>query len=107
LIGIAVNDAGDIFVAVHTRLPDNTHTDGKIMRFTSSGVFVQDYVTFTAPDGPWFLEFDALGNLYVVTSHTPQGNVAKLWRIDGLETKTLIQNLDSGIGLAVPMRFVP
>ena len=106
--GIAVNNAGDIFVAVNDTAGDGTR---KVLRYSSTGGFISDYATFDDPDGPFFLEFDANGNLFVVTSQSNTGAGARVWRIDTEGVKTRLTpplsdggptTLPFGVGLAVP-----
>ena len=74
-IGIAVNSAGDIFVAnAGTSLRNISH-------FDPTGAFRGTYASFSGSDLPFFLEFDALDRLYVVTNDL-SGAGGKVWRID-------------------------
>ncbi len=74
-IGIAVRKSdGHIFVANAGSLQNINH-------FDSSGAFVETYASFSGNDHPFFLEFDALGRLYVVTADLT-GAGGKVWRID-------------------------
>ncbi len=75
-IGIAVRKSdGHIFVA------NAGSTLQNINHFNSSGVFQETYASFSGNDHPFFLEFDALDRLYVVTADLT-GAGGKVWRID-------------------------
>jgi len=75
-IGIAVrNSDGHIFVA------NAGSTLKNINHFDSSGVFQETYASFSGTDHPFYLEFDALGRLYVVTNDL-SGAGGKVWRIE-------------------------
>jgi len=95
-IGIAVNSAGDIFVA------NAGSTLQNVNHFDSGGGFVETYASFSGSDYPFFLEFDALNRLYVVTNDL-SGAGGKVWRIDppGGETKLVflvaLSNSISGV----------
>lgn len=102
--GIAVNQSGDIFVV------DNSDdgTIRKVKRYTSTGAFVSDYVTFSSPDGPSYLDFDPLGRLFIVTAVAGDGSGAKLWMVDPSgATKTVVGSLSFGVGVAVPFGPLP
>jgi len=76
-IGIAVNAAGENFVA-------NLGTQ-KIERFSSAGSHLSTYADFSfggtdSADHPFYLQFDASGVLYVVTANT-DGTGGKVWRV--------------------------
>src|SRR5713101_7768618 len=73
--GIAVNSAGDIFVA-------NGGSIQNINHFGSDGTFIGTYASFSGKGFPVFLEFDALDRLYVVTNADPTAAGGKVWRID-------------------------
>jgi len=75
-IGIAVrNSDGHIFVA------NAGSTLQNINHFDSTGALVETYASFSGTDFPFFLEFDALDRLYVVTNDL-SGAGGKVWRID-------------------------
>jgi len=104
-IGIAVRKSdGHIFVA-------NRGSLNNIIHFNSSGTFQETYASF-AGNGPYFLEFDALGRLYVVTA-ADDFTGGQVWRIDppGGETNLVFLvalsnsitgvNSDKAVGLGV------
>jgi len=72
-MGVAVNSSGNIFVS--------NFGSGKVEQFTSGGAHVNTYATFAAPDAPTFMQFDASGNLYVVTVQYTSGTHGKVWRV--------------------------
>lgn len=73
-IGIAVDTAGDIFVA-------NNET-GDIKRYSSTGSPLGTYVAFPEGNRPLYLHFDASDKLYVVTANGSEGANGKVWRVD-------------------------
>jgi hypothetical protein len=113
-IGIAVNAAGDIFVA------NAIAGDQKIERFSSSGTHLSTYVDFNfdgadTADFPFYLQFDASGVLYVVTANT-DGSGGKVWRvvpdpeISGLGDPTCLVDLGSAFSppiLSPTLQSVP
>jgi uncharacterized repeat protein (TIGR01451 family) len=97
LFGVAVNAAGDVFVA---------HGDAEaILRFDSAGTPLGTFASFSAPEKPAFMAFDAIGNLWVptldFTGQTPGGRV---WRVapNGEATVVASTPLLGPIGVAVP-----
>jgi sugar lactone lactonase YvrE len=72
-IGIATNSQNDIFVG-NLGLRN-------INRFSPSGAFLNTYATFSSPDSPVFMQFDASDNLFVVTVQNGSADHGKLWRI--------------------------
>jgi len=74
--GIAVNSAGDIFVANGGSILQNVN------HFGPDGTFIETYASFSGKGFPVFLEFDALDRLYVVTNADPTAAGGKVWRID-------------------------
>ena len=74
--GIAVNSAGDIFVA------NGGSTLQNINHFGPGGTFIGTYASFSGKGFPAFLEFDALDRLYVVTTADSTAAGGKVWRID-------------------------
>src|SRR6266480_1101103 len=72
-IGIAVNNQNDIFVA--------NFGSGNIDHFSSAGVFLGTYVTFTSLDRPAYMQFDPSGNLFVVTVQDEYARHGKVWRL--------------------------
>jgi sugar lactone lactonase YvrE len=98
-IGIAVNGAGDIFVA-------NFGTNS-VKHYDTNGnpASVPDFVTFTAPDSPTFLKFDASGNLFVVTVQAADASGGKLWRVSPSGTVTQLAGLGSANTLNSPNNY--
>lgn len=92
-IGIAVNSTGDIFVA-------NTGTNS-VKHYDANGnpASVPDFVTFTPPDMPVFLKFDASGNLFVVTAQDFFADSGKVWRVNPSGNKTLVVDLTMTTGV--------
>jgi streptogramin lyase len=107
-IGIAVNSQNDIFVA--------NNGAGTINHFSSTGAFLNTYVTFTSPDTPVYMEFDASDNLFVVTVQDATAGHGKLWRVPPSGSATLMVDLhtlflgeavtglssDKALGLGLP-----
>jgi len=81
-VGVAMNSSGNIFVSNLNNCPTCTFVNGgTIGQFTSAGAFVNTYAAFTAPDAPAYMQFDATGNLYVVTVEDGAGDHGKVWRL--------------------------
>jgi streptogramin lyase len=107
-IGIAVNSQNDIFVA--------NNGAGTINHFSSTGAFLNTYVTFTSPDTPVYMQFDASDNLFVVTVQDATAGHGKLWRVPPSSSATLVVDLhtvflggpvtglssDKALGLGLP-----
>jgi len=76
-VGIAVNSHGDVLVA--------NNTANNVACFNSSGGFVETYADFSSTgDMPLYMEFDATGNLFVVTqSFDSNTNTfpGKVWKV--------------------------
>jgi hypothetical protein len=89
-IGIAVNSQNDIFVG--------NNGAGTISHFNSSGGFVNTYVTFTSPDTPVYMQFDASDNLFVATVQDADAGHGKLWRVPPSGSATLVVDLNTAFG---------
>jgi hypothetical protein len=89
-VGIAVNSSGNIFVANWNNCVDCQFSNpGYIAEFDSNGNFLSYYATFSCfgeegggpCDAPTYMQFDASGNLYVVTVQDETYIGGKVWRL--------------------------
>jgi hypothetical protein len=81
-IGVATNSSGNIFVSnLNNCFYCQFVNGGNIAQFTSAGGFVNTYATFAAPDAPTYMQFDASGNLYVVTVQDETFVHGRVWRL--------------------------
>lgn len=102
--GIAVNPSGDIFVS-----------DGganSVKHYLADGTSKGAFVTFATTDEPAYLQFDASGNLFVLTNNAVDGGNGKLWRVDpsgtpvtqlaGAGTSNTFNTSNFAVGLGLP-----
>jgi len=80
-MGVALNSSGNIFVS-NMNFCDGCYS-GYIAEFNPSGGYVNTYADFSFSPGdmPTFMQFDASGNLYVVTVQDASGGHGKVWRV--------------------------
>jgi hypothetical protein len=99
-VGVAVNSSGNIFVSNWNNCVEcQFYNPGYIAQFDSNGNFLSYYGTFYCwgdggpCDAPNYMQFDAAGNLYVVTVQNETMVGGKVWRVNPNGTTTLLVDL--------------
>jgi sugar lactone lactonase YvrE len=98
-VGIAVDSVNRILVAFH---------DGhEIWRFDENGIFQDSYAIFNGTDYPSYMQFDASGNLYVVTADSTGTADGKVWKIAPCGGPPCIPTLLVDLGQAYNTGTIP
>src|SRR5262249_38945061 len=97
LLGVAVNAAGHVFVG---------HGDAHaVFRFDSAGAPQGPFASVPPTLGPTFMQFDALGNLWLGAADLMTGSNGAVYRVAPDSTTTLVASMAffAPIGMALPL----